>query len=55
MHDICPFVKNACHENIYSAKCEQFMCAKNPCFTVFNAKSVHHYLFISMKTKLTPA
>ena len=34
MHDICSFVKNPCRENLYSAKCEQFMCAKNPCFTV---------------------
>ena len=29
MHDICPFAKN-----LYLAKHEQFMCAKNPCFTV---------------------
>ena len=34
MHDICPFAKNPCRENRYSAKREQFMCAKNPCFTV---------------------
>ena len=31
---MCPFEKNPCRENLYSAKCEQFMCAKNPCFTV---------------------
>ena len=34
MHDICPFAKNPCHENLYPAIREQFMCAKNPCFTV---------------------
>ena len=33
MHAICPFVKNPCRENLYSAKREQFMCAKYPCFT----------------------
>ena len=31
MHDICPFAKNPCRENLYSAKREQFMCTKNPC------------------------
>ena len=34
MHDNCPFAKNPCRENLYSAKREQFMSAKNPCFTV---------------------
>ena len=34
MHDICPIAKNPCRENLYSAKRKQFMCAKNPCFTV---------------------
>ena len=34
MHDICPFAKNPCRENIFSPKHKQFMCAKNPCFTV---------------------
>ena len=26
--------KNPCRENLYLAKREQFMCVKNPCFTV---------------------
>ena len=34
MHNICPFTKNPCRENLDSAKHEQFMCTKNPCFTV---------------------
>ena len=34
MHDICPIAKNLCRENLFSAKLEQFMCTKNPCFTV---------------------
>ena len=34
MHDICPIAKNPCRKNFYSAKREQLMCAKNPCFTV---------------------
>ena len=33
MHDICPFAKNPCRENLYSAKREQFICAKNSCLT----------------------
>ena len=36
MHDICTFAKNPCGENLYSAKREQFMCVKNPCFAVVN-------------------
>ena len=31
---MCPIAKNSCRENLHLAKCEQFMCAKNPWFTV---------------------
>ena len=41
MHDICPFSKNPSRENLYSAKREQFMCAKNPCFTVVKSEQEH--------------
>jgi len=30
----CRFAKNPCRENLYSAKREQFMRTKNPCFTI---------------------
>ena len=41
MHDICPFAKNPCRKNLYSPNREQFMCAKNTCFTVVDIFAIY--------------
>ena len=45
MHDICPFTKNPCRKILYQAKHEQFMCAKNPCFTVYLQRNDNFTMF----------